>query len=380
MSTAGEEAARYHRQIILPQVGTEGQARLSAARVAIIGAGGLGSPGALYLAAAGVGHLTIVDSDEVDLSNLHRQILHSTSSVGTAKVESARNTLRDLNPSVTVRTVAQRLDASNAMDILAGHDVVVDGSDNFPTRYVVNDACVLLGIPLVYGAIFRFEGQAAVFVEGDGPCYRCLFRDPPPADLVPNCAEAGVLGALPGIVGSIQATETLKLLLQTGGTLSGRLLLLDALEMEFRRLTIDRDPDCPACGEGKSLELTDYEELCGVNQQGAGTPGVPEIGVSELKERLDRGEDLTLLDIREPHEWNISNFGDLGAVLIPMGEVSGRVDEIETNRTVIVYCRTGMRSARVVEMLQGLGVEKAFNLRGGINDWAACIDPSMAQY
>lgn len=380
MSTSGEEAVRYHRQMILPQVGAEGQARLSAARVAIIGAGGLGSPGALYLAAAGVGHLTIVDSDEVDLSNLHRQILHSTSSIGSAKVESAENTLRDLNPNVTVQTVAQRLNASNALEVLRGHDVVVDGSDNFPTRYVVNDACVLLGIPLVYGAIFRFEGQASVFVEGDGPCYRCLFRDPPPADLVPNCAEAGVLGSLPGIVGSIQATETLKLLLGTGVTLSGRLLLLDALDMEFRKLTISRDPDCPACGEGKAPELTDYEELCGVTEQEAGTLGVPEIGVDELKARLDRGEDMTLLDVREQHEWHISNLGDHGASLIPMGEIFGRLDEIETDRTVIVYCRTGQRSAHAVEMLQELGVDHVINLRGGINDWAARIDLSMQQY
>jgi adenylyltransferase/sulfurtransferase len=380
MSTSGEEAVRYHRQMILPQVGTEGQARLSAAKVGIIGAGGLGSPGALYLAAAGVGHLTIVDPDEVNLSNLHRQILHSTSSIGSAKVESAKNTLRDLNPNVTVQAVAQRLNASNALDILRGHDVVVDGSDNFPTRYVVNDACVLLDIPLVYGAIFRFEGQASVFVEGDGPCYRCLFRDPPPADLVPNCAEAGVLGTLPGIVGSIQATETLKLLLGTGATLSGRLLLLDALEMEFRALTISRDPDCPACGEGKALELTDYEELCGVNEQEAGTLGVPEIGVDELKARLDRGEEMTLLDVREQHEWHISNLGDHGASLMPMGEIFGRVDEIETDRTVIVYCRTGKRSAHAVEMLQELGLAHVINLRGGINNWAARIDPSMPQY
>jgi adenylyltransferase/sulfurtransferase len=380
MSTSGEEAVRYHRQMILPQVGTEGQARLSAAKVGIIGAGGLGSPGALYLAAAGVGHITIVDPDEVNLSNLHRQILHSTSSIGSAKVESAKNTLRDLNPNVTVQAVAQRLNASNALDILRGHDVVVDGSDNFPTRYVVNDACVLLDIPLVYGAIFRFEGQASVFVEGDGPCYRCLFRDPPPADLVPNCAEAGVLGTLPGIVGSIQATETLKLLLGTGATLSGRLLLLDALEMEFRALTISRDPDCPACGEGKALELIDYEELCGVNEQEAETLGVPEIGVDELKARLDRGEEMTLLDVREQHEWHISNLGDHGASLMPMGEIFGRVDEIETDRTVIVYCRTGKRSAHAVEMLQELGLEHVINLRGGINDWAARIDPSMPQY
>lgn len=377
---ASEEAVRYHRQMILPQVGAEGQARLSAARVAIIGAGGLGSPGALYLAAAGVGHLTIVDSDEVDLSNLHRQILHSTSRVGSAKVESAEQALRELNPLVTVQKVAKRLNASNALDLLRGHDVVVDGSDNFPTRYVVNDACVLLRIPLVYGAIFRFEGQASVFIEGDGPCYRCLFRDPPPADLVPNCAEAGVLGALPGIVGSIQATETLKLLLGTGGTLSGRLLLLDALEMEFRGLTISRDPDCPACGRGKTPELTDYEELCEVNGQETGSLGVPEIGVDELKARLDSGEDMTLLDVREQHEWHISNLGDHGASLIPMGEIFGRVDEIETERTVIVYCRTGKRSAHAVEMLQDLGVERVINLRGGINDWAARIDPNMPQY
>ncbi len=402
-----EQRFRYHRQIILPGIGERGQALLGSSRVLLVGAGGLGSPAALYLAAAGVGTIGIVDGDTVDLSNLHRQIIHDTPAVGTRKVDSARETLARLNPDVEVVPFDLRLDAGNALEILAGWDVVVDGSDNFPTRYLVNDACVLLGIPCVYGAIFRFEGQASVFGSPGGPCYRCLFRDPPPPDLVPGCEEAGVLGVLPGIVGSIQAAETLKLLLGTGRSLAGRLLLIDAGTMEFRELEIRRDPDCPLCGEDPEIKgLIDYEEFCGrgsarllaetfptadsddeppaaadlMDLAVLDTGGVPEIGVEQLRRLLDEGKNLQLLDVREAHEWEISNLGFAGAKLVPLGQLFERLNELDPEAGTVVYCRSGSRSAMAVRYLQAHDFSRAVNLRGGINDWAARIDRGMPRY
>ena len=402
-----EERFRYHRQIILPGFGDEGQALLRSSSVLLVGAGGLGSPAALYLAAAGVGRIGIIDSDTVDLSNLHRQILHDTSSVGSRKVDSARAMLARLNPDIEVQPYDLRLDAGNALDILAGWDAVVDGSDNFPTRYLVNDACVLLGIPCVYGAVFRYEGQASVFGSPGGPCYRCLFRDPPPAELVPGCEEAGVLGVLPGIVGTIQATETLKLLLGTGRSLVGRLLLIDAGAMEFREVEVRRDPDCPLCGERPEItSLIDYEEFCGLGSdttdldsdstedgsdsvsRGPGvldhavldSGGVPEIGVEQLRGLLDHGVDLQLVDVREAHEWEISNLGSAGAMLIPLGQLFQRLEELDPQSETVVYCRSGSRSAMAVKYLQAHDFVRAVNLRGGINDWAAKVDRGMPRY
>jgi len=402
-----EERFRYHRQTILPGFGEEGQALLRSSRVLLVGAGGLGSPAALYLAAAGVGRLGVIDSDTVDLSNLHRQILHDTTSVGKRKVDSAEATLTRLNPNVEIVPYDLRLDAGNALEIFAGWDVIVDGSDNFPTRYLVNDACVLLGIPCVYGAIFRYEGQASVFGSPEGPCYRCLFRDPPPAELVPGCEEAGVLGVLPGIVGTIQATETLKLLLGTGRSLAGRLLLIDAGSMEFRELEVRRDPECPLCGEQPSITaLIDYEEFCGrgtapvTHEPGPAADGsspdageaglldvaapdpngVSEIDVEQLRDLLDRGADLQLVDVREIHEWEISNLGAAGAKLVPLGQLFDRLDELDPQAETVVYCRSGSRSAMAVKYLQARDFVCAVNLRGGINDWAARIDPGMPRY
>jgi len=390
------ERLRYHRQMILPELGLEGQRRLRASSVLLVGAGGLGSPAALYLAAAGVGRLGIVDSDSVDLTNLHRQVLHDTTSVGHRKTDSARERLVRLNPGVEVVTTDLRLDASNALELFAGGwDVVVDGSDNFPTRYLVNDACVLLGLPLAYGAIFRWEGQASVFAAPGGPCYRCLFRDPPPPDLVPSCAEAGVLGALPGVVGSIQAVETLKLLLGTGRPLVGRLLLIDAATMEFREMEVRRDPECAVCGEDPTItELIDYEAFC---RESAAHPGEPargparteqdgddappfEIDVRELRDRLGRDEPLQLVDVREPYEWEIGNLGPAGARLIPLGELGDRLEELDPEHDLVVYCRTGSRSALAVDFLRARGFARARNLAGGIHDWSRKIDPSIPRY
>lgn len=402
-----EERFRYHRQIILPGFGDEGQALLRSSSVILVGAGGLGSPAALYLAAAGVGRIGIIDSDTVDLSNLHRQILHDTTSVGTRKVDSAQAMLNRLNPGVEILPYDLRLNSGNALEIFAGWDVVVDGTDNFPTRYLVNDACVLLGIPCVYGAVFRYEGQASVFGSPGGPCYRCLFRDPPPAELVPGCEEAGVLGVLPGIVGTIQAAETLKLLLGTGRSLVGRLLLIDAGSMEFREMEVRRDPACPICGENPEITaLIDYEEFCGRGSSpvapepgptadgsdphpgGTGlldhavldSGGVPEIGVDQLRNLLDRGADLQLVDVREAHEWEISNLGFAGATLVPLGQLFERLDELDPQAETVVYCRSGSRSAMAVKYLQSHHFVRAVNLRGGINDWAARIDPGMQRY
>jgi adenylyltransferase/sulfurtransferase len=380
-----EETLRYHRQIILPQVGPAGQERIKNASILLVGGGGLGSPAALYLAAAGVGRLGIVDGDVVELSNLQRQILHDTPSVGRSKTESAHRRIARINPDVHVEEYPVRLESANAMRILDGWDVVVDGSDNFPTRYLVNDACVLLGIPFVYGAIFRFEGQASVFAHEGGPCYRCLFRDPPPPDAVPSCAEAGVLGVLPGLVGTIQATEAIKLVLGVGDPLAGRLLLVDTLPMEFREVELRRDPECVVCGDEPSVtSLIDYEEFCGGATAPLAAPPerppVAEIDVEELRARLGSGRAPALLDVRETHEWRISNLGPYGARLVPLGRLQEVVTDLDPDEDLVVYCRTGHRSAIAVQQLASAGFARALNLRGGINEWARRIDPSLPTY
>ncbi len=376
------EIHRYVRHLTMPEVGLAGQTKLKNASVLLIGAGGLGSPAALYLAAAGVGRLGIVDYDVVEITNLQRQILHGTRSIGRSKLESARERLQDLNPEVEVETYDVKLTSENALEILRGYDVVVDGSDNFPTRYLVSDASVLLGIPSVYGAIFRFEGQASVFGTAEGPCYRCLFREPPPAELVPNCVEAGVLGVLPGLVGTIQATETVKLILGVGDSLAGRLLLIDAMEMEFRSVSITKDPACPACGENPSItELIDYEVFCGLANAGTNDArDVPQIEVDELQAALNAGEPLAILDVRESYEWEICNLGRYGARLIPEGELLARLSEIDPKVRLVVHCRSGGRSTKAVEFLQTAGYTNALNLRGGILAWAERIDAGMATY
>ena len=362
------EAARYARHLVLPEVGRAGQERLKAARVLLVGAGGLGSPAALYLAAAGVGTLGIVDPDTVDVTNLQRQILHGTAGLGALKVDSARARLHDVNPHVTVETGAVRLTSANALEIVAAYDVIVDGSDNFPTRYLVNDACVLTGRPNIYGSVYRWEGQLSVFATEGGPCYRCLFREPPPPGLVPNCAEAGVFGALPGVIGAAQAMETIKLLLGVGETLVGRLQIFDALSYRWRELEIRRDPDCAVCGDSPTqTELIDYELFCGVESE----PEKEGVTVGRVEpDDLDavlKGEPRPfLLDVREVMEWQNVNLAHLGAVLVPMREVPGRMDEIPRDRPVVVYCHTGVRSLEVAKLLAAEGYEDVRNLEGGI--------------
>ncbi len=366
------ELVRYSRHVILPEVGLAGQQRLKGSRVLIVGCGGLGSPVALYLAAAGVGHLGLVDFDHVDASNLQRQILHSTSAIGQSKLDSAEARLLNLNPYVRVERYETRLVAANALEIIQGYDVVVDGTDNFSTRYLVNDACVILGVPNAYGSIYRFEGQASVFATKDGPCYRCLFRQPPPAGAVPNCAEGGVLGVLPGLVGTIQATEAIKLLLGIGRSLIGELLLVDALDMEFRRLKVRKDPECPACGTREIRELQDLEVECAVPEVKKGW----DISVLELAERRRAGRDLFLLDVREPHEWEIGRIE--GAELVPLGELLRSLDRVPRDRDVVVYCKGGARSAQAAHLLGEAGYLRVEHLLGGILAWwAAEIDPSL---
>jgi adenylyltransferase/sulfurtransferase len=379
----GEELTRYARHLMLPDVGVEGQRRLKAARVLLVGAGGLGSPVAMYLAAAGVGTLGIVDFDSVDASNLQRQILHGTPDIGRPKVESARDRLTSLNANVTLDLHHLTLSSANAPGIFAGYDVIVDGADNFPTRYLVNDACVLLRKPNAYGAIFRFEGQASVFATADGPCYRCLFPEPPPPGLVPSCADAGVLGVLPGLIGTIQATEVVKLILGIGETLAGRLLVYDALRMSFSELRLRKDPDCPVCGTNPTVrELIDYEAFCGLRP--AGTPASEagereaDISVEELRARWDRGDRPFLLDVREPMESAIVRLP--GAVLIPMGDLPARQTELNPDGEIVVYCHHGVRSASAVSFLRSQGFRFARNLRGGIDAWAVRNDPSMPRY
>jgi molybdopterin/thiamine biosynthesis adenylyltransferase/rhodanese-related sulfurtransferase len=350
---------------------------LKQARVLTVGAGGLGSPLALYLAAAGVGTLGIVDFDVVDESNLQRQIIHGTSDLGRPKMESAREKIEDINPNVRVEAFEEALTSENALEIFEAFDVIVDGTDNFPTRYLVNDACVLLGKPNVYGSIFRFEGQASVFYAEEGPCYRCLYPEPPPPGLVPSCAEGGVLGILPGAIGTIQATETLKLILGIGEPLIGRLLLYDALAMRFREMTLRKDPNCLVCGENPTVtELIDYQEFCGI-PRARQADEVPEITVGELKERLDNGRDVSVLDVREPHEYEVAN---IGARLIPLGELPERLVELDRDETFAVHCKTGGRSARAVRLLKEAGFQNVYNVKGGITAWSEEIDPSVPKY
>ena len=379
-----DELVRYGRHVSIPEVGLAGQRRLRASSVLIVGAGGLGSPAALYLAAAGVGRLGLVDHDRVELSNLQRQVLYDTDAVGTPKLASARARLTGLNPDVAVETFDTRMDSRNAFEILDGWDFVIDGSDNFPTRYLVNDACVMLGTPFAYGAILRFEGQASVFGAPGGPCYRCLFRDPPPPGLVPNCAEAGVLGVLPGIVGSIQANEAIKWLTGIGDTLAGRLLLIDALRMEFRSLDIAPDPECAVCGpEPTVTELIDYELFCGAPPDGAETEGAMhdlDIDVHELKRRIDAGERFQLIDVREDYEWAICNLEEAGARLVPLATLPEAVESLDASEPLIIHCRSGPRGDQAVEYLRAVGFDTAVNLAGGILAWAEEIDPAMPQY
>lgn len=374
-----KSAARYSRHLVLPEVGPEGQQALGRARVLTVGAGGLGAPVGLYLAAAGVGTLGVADFDTVDESNLQRQVTFGTSDIGRPKVEAARDRLTDLNPDIDVVAHPVRLSRDNALDIIGGYDIVVDGSDNFATRYLINDACVILGKPNVYGSVYRFEGQATVFGAPGGPCYRCLYPAPPPPGVVPSCAEGGVLGVLPGIIGAIQATETIKWIVGAGETLVGRLLLFDALKMRFRELRLERDSSCPVCGTTPTIrELIDYDQFCGTaSQKDDDNVTVPEIDPIELKRRLDAGEDIYILDVREPHERNIC---DIGGELIPMGELPGRVRELDSEREIVVYCRTGRRSAHVVGFLNQWGFEKVLNLRGGLHAWSDEVDPAVPKY
>ena len=376
-----EEIMRYSRHLIMPEVGMDGQLKLKQAKVLCIGTGGLGAPLGLYLAAAGVGRIGLVDFDSVDLTNLQRQILFGTDDIGRPKIEAATDRLRNLNPDIQIDRFETRLTSENALDILKNYDIVVDGTDNFPTRYLVNDACVILGKPNVYGSIFRFEGQITIFGAPGGPCYRCLYPEPPPPGLVPSCAEGGVLGVLPGIVGAIQAAETLKLIIGKGEPLIGRLLLFDALAMRFRELKLRKNPECPACGEHPTItKLIDYAEFCGVRGEEAVSPAqtaVPEIAPRELKSRLDRGDDLFILDVREPHEYQICN---LGGHLIPLGELSRRVNELDSSREIVAHCRSGKRSAEAVEFLRSAGFRKVLNLKGGILAWSDEVDASVPKY
>ena len=376
---SNEEIGRYSRHLIMPEVALEGQKKLKQAKVLTIGTGGLGSPLALYLAAAGVGTIGIVDFDVVDESNLQRQILHGTSDVGRPKVESAHDKLKDINPNVNVVVHEEALTSENALDILQNYDVIVDGTDNFPTRYLVNDACVLLGKPNVYGSIFRFEGQASVFYAEEGPCYRCLYPEPPPPGLVPSCAEGGVLGILPGAIGTIQATEAVKLILGIGEPLVGRLMLYDALGMSFREMKLRKDPNCPVCGENPTVtELIDYQEFCGIPQAAAAEQEnqVPEISVQQLKAKMENGG-INVLDVREPYEYEIAN---LGAPLIPLNELPQRYEELDRDQELAVHCRSGARSANAVKLLKERGFENVYNVEGGILAWSEEIDPDIPQY
>jgi sulfur-carrier protein adenylyltransferase/sulfurtransferase len=375
-----DEVLRYSRHLIMPEVGMEGQQKLKAARVLCIGTGGLGSPLALYLAAAGVGTLGLVDFDVVDFTNLQRQVIHFTSDVGRSKLESARQKIAAMNPFVNVKPFETKLTSQNALEIFADFDIIVDGTDNFPTRFLVNDACVFTGKPNVYGSIFRFEGQASVFAAKDGPCYRCLYPEPPPPGLVPSCAEGGVLGILPGLVGLIQATEAIKLILGSGEPLIGRLLLVDALGMKFRELKLRKNPDCVVCGTHPTVtKLIDYEQFCGLRGQEKPVTqsGVPEISVEELKKKLDAKQDIFILDVREPHEYKICN---INGHLIPVNDLPKRVEELDPAKEMVVHCRSGMRSAKAVGFLRQAGFTRVSNLAGGILAWADRIDPKMPKY
>jgi len=380
-----EEILRYSRHLIIPEVGMEGQQKLKQARVLTIGAGGLGAPVGLYLAAAGVGTIGIVDFDVVDFSNLQRQVIHSTADVGRSKLESARESITAINPNVEVVGYHTRLDSGNALEIFRGYDMVIDGTDNFPTRYLVNDACVLSGIPNVYASIYRFEGQASVLGLPDGPCYRCWYPEPPPPGLVPSCAEGGVLGVLPGIMGMIQATEAIKLIIGIGEPLKNRVLLLDALNMKFRELKLRKNPNCPVCGDHPTVTaLIDYQEFCGLGRGGAAPAAEAaseesmEITARELKQELDAGKDVFILDVREPFEFAIGRIPN--SVLIPLGELPRRMEELDRERTIVANCKMGGRSAKAVEMLRAAGFPHVRNLTGGILAWSDQVDPSVPKY
>jgi adenylyltransferase/sulfurtransferase len=377
-----QEAARYSRHLIMPEVGMEGQKRLKAGSVLLIGAGGLGSPLGLYLAAAGVGRIGLVDFDVVDFSNLQRQVLHGTPDVGRPKLQSARDRLQAINPEVQIDLYETRLSSANALSIFGPYDVVIDGTDNFPTRYLVNDACVLLKKPNVYGSIFRFDGQASVFYPGRGPCYRCLYPEPPPPGEVPSCAEGGVLGILPGLIGCVQATEAVKLLLGQGTPLVGRLLLYDALQMSFREFRVRRNPKCPVCGDHPTVtKLIDYEQFCGVRGQEAPAPvaaGTNEISVEELKQRLDRKEDVFVLDVRNPEEFQICRIP--GSTLLPLPALPQRHGELDRGREIVVHCKSGVRSQKAIQFLRQQGFTNLKNLTGGILAWADRIDKNMLKY
>src|SRR5271168_4577581 len=376
-----DEIARYSRHLILPEVGMEGQQKLKAAKVLCVGTGGLGAPMALYLAAAGIGTIGLIDFDTVDASNLQRQIIHSTATVGMLKVDSAEIMLKGLNPHLNVVKYNTMLTSANALELFREFDIIADGTDNFPTRYLVNDACVLTGKPNVYGSIFRFEGQASVFATEDGPCYRCLYPEPPPPGLVPSCAEGGVLGILPGLLGVIQATEVIKLILGKGDSLIGRLLLVDSLGMKFRELKLRKNPDCPVCGTYPTVKrLIDYQQFCGIvpeEKPAAMQNGIPQITPVELKRRLDAGEEVFVLDVREPHEYQIVN---IGAPLIPLGDLPNRLNELDPNREIVVHCKSGGRSQRAAEFLQKSGFKNVVNLAGGITAWATDVDPKLPKY
>jgi len=376
-----DEILRYSRHLIMPEVGMEGQLKLKKAKVLCIGAGGLGSPLALYLAAAGVGRLGIVDFDVVDFTNLQRQVIHTTADVGKPKLTSAKESILELNPNVEVVTYETRLTSENALDLLKDYDIIVDGTDNFPTRYLVNDACVLLGKPNVYGSIFRFEGQVSVFDARKGPCYRCLYPEPPPPGLVPSCAEGGVLGVLPGIVGCIQAMEAIKLIIGQGQPLIGRLLVYDALSIKFRELKLRKNPECPVCGAQPTItRLIDYEQFCGIRGE-EHTPvitGIREITAREVKKMMDEKKPFVLIDVREPHEFQICRIP--GSKLIPLGEVPKRMNELNSADEMVVYCRSGQRSARAVDLLMKAGFRKVHNLGGGILAWSDQVDPSVPKY
>ncbi|MER3514919.1 MAG: molybdenum cofactor biosynthesis protein MoeB [Chloroflexota bacterium] len=379
---SNEEIRRYSRHLIMPEVALAGQKKLKTASVLLVGAGGLGSPLALY-AAAGIGRIGLVDYDVVDATNLQRQVIHGTKAIGRSKLESAKERMLDLNPFIQVDTYETVLTSENALDILRDYDVIVDGTDNFPTRYLVNDACVLLGKPNVYGSIFRFEGQVSVFYAKEGPCYRCLFPTPPPPGLVPSCAEGGVLGILPGTIGTLQATETIKLILGIGEPLIGRLLLYDALQMRFEEVKLRKNPKCPVCGENPTVtQLIDYEAFCGMpahdREDGSGLALEWEITPRELKERLERGERIVIVDVREPHEWDIAHIE--GARLIPLGELAARVHELDSADQIVLHCKTGARSARALEFLRGIGFRKLKNLKGGINACAREVAPRLPTY
>ena len=377
---SNDEIARYSRHLILPEVGMEGQRKLKAAKVLMVGAGGLGAPLGLYLAAAGIGRIGIVDFDTVDVSNLQRQVIHGTSDLGRKKLDSAADRMLDINPNLTVDKFELALTSDNALDIIKGYDLVVDGTDNFPTRYLVNDACVLSRKPNVYGSIFRFEGQATLFAYQDGPCYRCLYPEPPPPGLVPSCAEGGVLGILPGLIGVVQATEAVKLILGIGETLKNRLLLYDALGMKFRELKLRKDRNCPVCGDHPTVtRLIDYHEFCGMTpQQTSPVPTSDAIEPTEVKMKLDRGDDFDFIDVREPHEYQIARIP--GARLIPLGELPKRMNELDRGSEIVMHCKAGGRSQQAVDLLKQNGFRKVRNMTGGILAWSDKVDGTVPKY